>query len=191
MANFTYVDAPFSFSFASTRTGEVLLDTSNQAFIFQDKFIQVDMKLPSGKIYGFGERAASFDLGYGAWSMWSQGVDAEQDIGQGGKQLASMHPFCLVKSSSDEFFGIFFRSANAQSPIVSYYNNTNILSYITTGGNLDINFFFRGSAKDVIRSYQQFIGKPPLPPFWALGWHASSNAWKSLDDVQTIVGKYE
>jgi hypothetical protein len=64
-----------------------------------------------------------------------------------------MHPFCLVKADDEEFFGIFFRSSNAQAPIVSYYANEYILSYITTGGNLDINFFFRGSAKDVISQY--------------------------------------
>lgn len=92
-----------------------------------------------------------------------------------------MHPFCLIKAGqSDEFFGIFFRSSNAQVPIISYEEDEHVLSYITTGGNLDINFFMRGSAKEVIASYQEFIGKPQLPPFWALGWHASSNAWNNL-----------
>lgn len=99
-----------------------------------------------------------------------------------------MHPFCLIKADDEEFFGIFFRSANAQAPIVTYVQEQNILSYITTGGNLDINFFLRGSAKEIIKQYQNYIGLAELPPFWALGWHASSNAWTTLSNVTDVVG---
>jgi hypothetical protein len=81
MANFKYVASPFSFSFASTRTNKTLINSVNQTFIFQDKFIQVDMLLPSGNVYGFGERHTNFDLGYGAWTMWSQEKTAEKDMG--------------------------------------------------------------------------------------------------------------
>jgi len=148
--------------------------------------------VPSAYIYGFGERETSFQLGRGAWTMWSQGEHAEYDDGRGGAQLAGMHPFCLIKANqSDEFFGIFFRSSNAQAPIISYVQDSHILSYVTTGGNLDINFFFRGSAKEVIAAYQQFIGLPQLPPFWALGWHAGSNAWDTLEDVKKVVDEYD
>ena len=65
------------------------------------------------------------------------------------------------------------------------------MSYITTGGNLDINFFFRGSAKEVISEYQKFIGLPKMPPFWSMGFHASGKGWHSLDKVKDVVGDYE
>ena len=150
------------------------------------------MKVPSDKIYGFGERETSFQLGRGAWTMWSQSDHAEVDDGRGGKQLAGMHPFCLIKAEqSDEFIGIFFRSSNAEAPIISYYQNSNILSFVTTGGNLDMNFFLCGSAKEVISAYHQFIGLPELPPFWALGWHAGSNSWDTLEDVKKVVNRYD
>lgn len=103
-----------------------------------------------------------------------------------------MHPFCLIKSgNSTEFFGIFFRNSNAQSPIVSYRDGQHILSYITTGGNLDINFFFRGSAKEIISEYQKFIGLPKMPPFWSMGFHASGNGWHHLDKVKDVVSDYD
>ena len=98
--------------------------------------------------------------------MWSSSSASEFDEGFGGKQLAGMHPFALIKSDvSDEFFGLFFRSTNAQAPLISYIateedkdgNVTDgyyLLSYITTGGTLDINFFMRGTAKEIISSYQ-------------------------------------
>jgi alpha-glucosidase (family GH31 glycosyl hydrolase) len=127
-------------------------------------------------VYGFGERMRGFDLGAGAWTMWSQQATGDYDDGRGGNQHAGMHPFCLIKiDKTDEFFGIFFRNANAQSPVISFNDGQKILSYVTTGGNLDINFFGRGTAKEVIGNYQRYIGLPKLPPFWALGWHATSD----------------
>jgi alpha-glucosidase (family GH31 glycosyl hydrolase) len=69
------------------------------------------------------------------------------------------------------FFGIFFRNSNAQAPVITYNKDgTSVLSYITTGGNLDINFFFRGTAKEIIAAYHNLIGKPAMPPSWSFGW---------------------
>jgi alpha-glucosidase (family GH31 glycosyl hydrolase) len=35
-------------------------------------------------------------------------------------------------------------------------------------------FFFGGSADEVVRQYNNLIGKPVLPPFWTLGFHQCS-----------------
>lgn len=55
---------------------------------------------------------------------------------------------------------------------------------------MDINFFFKGSAKEIIANYQQFIGLPNLPPFWALGFHVASNEWDKLDKIQRFIDEY-
>ena len=39
MVDFKLKDDPFSFSLASTKTGEVLIDTTDQTFVFQKKFV--------------------------------------------------------------------------------------------------------------------------------------------------------
>ena len=53
-------------------------------------------------------------------------------------------------------------------------------------------FFLKDNAKNIIKAYQNFVGKPSLPPFWALGWHTSTTADPNtnLDDVKYIVGNY-
>lgn len=50
----------------------------------------------------------------------------------------------------------------------------------------------KDNAWNVIRAYQNFIGKPSLPPFWALGWHASTTSDPStnLQTVKDIVDGY-
>ena len=35
------------------------------------------------------------------------------------------------------------------------------------------------------------IGKPQLPPFWALGWHAASAGLTNLSQYDEMVKKYE
>jgi hypothetical protein len=85
MVDFEFKPDPFTFKFKSTRSGETLIDTTGRTFLFQDKFIQIDMTIPSGHIYGFGERETSFELGRGAWSMWPTDNKAEFDSGLGGK----------------------------------------------------------------------------------------------------------
>lgn len=71
------------------------------------------------------------------------------------------------------------------------YNNQggSILSYVTTGGHIEVYFFFKGTAKDIIKNYQNFIGLPRLQPFWALGWHSSSYGYNTSGKIaENIMG---
>jgi alpha-glucosidase (family GH31 glycosyl hydrolase) len=131
--------------------------------VMMDKFIQMDLLLPSQKVYGLGERVHEFQLGEGTWTMWASGQDSPYDDGQGRKGLYGVHPFVLVQSgkAKDDYFGMFFRNSNAQSPVLSYLKDGKaVLSYITIGGQLEVYFFLHGSAKNVVQQYQSMFGKP-------------------------------
>ena len=158
-----------------------------------DKYMQLDMNLPTRRIYGLGERNRNFTLEEGTWTMWANGQQTPYDDGTGGLQTYGVHPFALVQTAiPGEFFGIFFRNANAQSPVLKYSENEgSTLSYITTGGTLEIYFFWKGDAKQIIQQYQQMFGKPALPPLWALGWHSSAYAYTTLDMVKNNVESYK
>ena len=83
---------------------------------------------------------------------------------------------------------MFFRNSNAQSPLLRYNKDgSSTLSYITTGGQIEVFFFLHGSAKQIIQMYQNFIGNPALPPFWSLGWQQAS--WKYTDQkmVENVI----
>jgi alpha-glucosidase (family GH31 glycosyl hydrolase) len=114
-----------------------------------DKYLQMDFLLSSQRIYGFGERNREFSLGEGTWTMWANGQETPYDDGLGGKQVYGVHPFALVQTKTPgQYFGVYFRNTNAQSPVIQHKDDgTSVLSYITTGGQLDIFFFFKGSAK--------------------------------------------
>jgi len=82
--------------------------------------------------------------------MWANGRKESYDDGTtGGKQTYGVHPFALIQSQeATEWLGIFFRNANAQSPVITNKaNDTATLTYLTTGGQLEMYFFTKGNAK--------------------------------------------
>jgi hypothetical protein len=84
--------------------------------------------------------------------MWAKGQDSPYDDGTGGKQVYGVHPFALIQGKNKgDFFGIWFRNSNAQSPLLTFNaDGTSTLTYITTGGRLEAYFFIHGSAKEII-----------------------------------------
>ena len=99
----------------------------------------------------------------------------------------------MVKSGArnDDYFGMFFRNSNAQSPVISYRSDGKaVLSYITIGGQIEVYFFLHGTAKQVIQEYQNTFGKPLLPPFWSLGWQQASWKYLNLSMVQDVIDNY-
>ena len=125
--------------------------------------------------------------------MWSRDDQSSYDDGTGGKQSMGVHPFALIQTANPgEFFGLFFRNSNAQSPVLKHKkDNESTLSYVTTGGTIEIYFFFKGTAKQIIQQYQKAFGTPTLPPMWALGWHSSASAFKSLSDIEKNIESYK
>ena len=75
----------FSFKFLDNRnSSNVLLDSEGGNFIMMDKYTQMDMNLPSRRIYGLGERNRNFTLEEGTWTMWANGQETPYDDGTGG-----------------------------------------------------------------------------------------------------------
>jgi len=206
MVQFNLNYNPFGFSMRSTRTiNDTLLSTEKSDIVISDRYLQLDLQVPSQRIYGLGERNRQFTLTAGTWTMWANGQASPYDNGQGGLQTYGVHPFALIQTQIDgEFIGLYFRNTNAASPVIRHKKPAQsgvrpltdagaTISYITTGGDIEIFVFVKGDAKGIIKQYQNFVGKPSLPPFWSLGWHATTTADPStkLSDVQTMVAAYK
>lgn len=72
MVGFKMYKDPFGFEFRSFRDPDhAIVSARNTTFIMMDKYIQLDLKLPSRRIYGLGERMREFTLQEGTWTMWA------------------------------------------------------------------------------------------------------------------------
>jgi hypothetical protein len=74
MLGFELFQAPFGFKFGDEKDpANVYVSTKDSSFIMMDKYMQLDLNLPSRRIYGLGERNGHFALGEGSWTMWANG----------------------------------------------------------------------------------------------------------------------
>lgn len=74
LENVTVETEPFSATFRDINDNyQELVSTLDQTLFFAKNFIQIDFKLASQRLYGFGERTRDFALGEGTYTMWSNG----------------------------------------------------------------------------------------------------------------------
>ena len=62
-----------------------------------------------------------------------------------------------------------------------------LLSFL---GVLDFYFFTGYSPDDVIGNYHDLIGRPTMPPYWALGFHQCRWGYKDLQEVKEVVSNF-
>src|SRR5271167_875807 len=87
-----------------------------------------------------------------------------------GLNYYGVHPFYVGLEPSGKAHGVLIFNSNAQEVTTGPAPH---LTYRTIGGQLDLFFFPGPSPEEVIQQYQQLIGKPFLPAYWALGYQVS------------------
>ena len=60
-------------------------------------------------------------------------------------------------------------------------------------GILDFYFFVDSysSPDNIIQQYQEVIGRPAMPPYWALGFHQCRWGYKNIQEVRDVVTNFE
>lgn len=87
-----------------------------------------------------------------------------------GRNYYGVQPFYLGLEPDGKAHGVLIFNSNAQEITTGPAPH---LIYRTIGGQLDIYFFAGPKPEDVIRQYQQLVGTPILPAYWALGYQVS------------------
>jgi len=78
----------------------------------------------------------------------------------------------MGRAKDDRFFGVLFYNSNAQQFQIRHSRSgKSVVNWRSIGGIMDMYFIYGGTADDVIKQYNELIGKPVLPPFWSLGFH--------------------
>lgn len=147
---------------------------------------EVGFLIQSQKLWGAGEHYDSLNLGKdGNYTGWSSAYKGES-IGPGD------HPFVMAQLDSGKFIGLWYRNLNGKViHVESASRGQSIINFKTTGGEIDFLFFVGETAQEVLRVYHSEIGKPALPPFWALGYHQGPANFENLEEVTANMEKYE
>ena len=167
--------------------------TTDKNFIFSETYINFESKLSSDDIYGFGERIHNFKLNKGIYTIWPTNQKSVYDDGEGGQNLYGHQPIGLHKTKFNKLWlGFVFFNSNAQD--VQIYQNSEketILSHKTIGGIIDYYIIVNNSPENVIKDINFLLGLPPLPPYWALGYHQGGDMFNDISELKQVYKEYK
>ncbi|KAK7501086.1 hypothetical protein BaRGS_00007571 [Batillaria attramentaria] len=178
-------ESTFSFQIIRNSTGTVIFDTGVGGLVLSDQFLQLVTRLPSDNVYGMGENSHdSFKHQFGrSWPAFSR----DQPPGWEGN-LYGVHPFyTCVEDKMGNTHGVFILNSNAQEYALA--SDPNRLTFRTIGGVLDVYVFLGPSPENVVQQYTQLIGRPVMPPYWALGFQLCRYGYNSLDNLKRAVNE--
>ena len=178
-------DSVFVFKIRRRSTGVVIFDTSIGAFVFCEQFLQIVTRLPkNSNVYGFGENnhpSLSHDLNYKSWGIFAR--DQSTAGGENTNQYGAQ-PFYSVLEEDGNAHGVMFLNSNAMeyefSPIPA-------LIMRSIGGVFDFYVFSGPEPESVTQQLTSLIGRPFMPPYFALGFQLARWNYLDLDDMKRIV----
>ncbi|XP_014672592.1 PREDICTED: lysosomal alpha-glucosidase-like [Priapulus caudatus] len=175
---------PFSFKVTRRSTQTVLFDTGVGNMIFADQFLQLSSRLPSHAIYGLGEHQDSFMLptNWSRFAFWNKGNAPNL----GDLNLYGMHPFYLVMEDNGDSFGVLLLNSNAMEMVLQ---PTPAITFRTIGGIFDFYLFTGPDPASVIQQYLDVIGRPAMPPYWALGYHLCRWGYDTALDMGEVINR--
>uniref|UniRef100_A0A183CCT4 P-type domain-containing protein n=1 Tax=Globodera pallida TaxID=36090 RepID=A0A183CCT4_GLOPA len=182
------MDGTFSFAIKRNDTNKAnIWDTSIGGFVFGDQFIQIATFLASDRLYGLGENMhheLKHDFTrYTTWGAFSRDQQNEYYV-PGPYNGYGVHPFYVGLEPSGKAHGVLILNSNAQEYITGPGPH---FVYRTVGGQLELFFFPGPTPEEVIRQYQQIIGTPYLPAYWAFGFRLCRWGYRSAEDAKNTV----
>ncbi|KAG7296287.1 hypothetical protein JYU34_021411 [Plutella xylostella] len=158
-----------------------ILDSQNVGgMILSDKFLQMSTLLPTNKIYGIGERQGPLrvDMNWQVYTIFnSDSVPVENT------PLYGSHPFHLGLEDSGKSHGMVLLNSNAMDIVTQ---PTPALTYRTIGGILNFLLVLGDAPNDVLAEYTALVGRPAMPPYWALGFHLCKFNYGSLNVTRDV-----
>ncbi|XP_033117884.1 maltase-glucoamylase, intestinal-like [Anneissia japonica] len=177
-----YTMDPFHFKVIRKKTGTTLFDTSYGGLISEDHYLEITTKLPSANVYGFSQmRQTRYRHELELWKTWPMfPLDSPP---QENWNSYGQHPFYMVVEDDGNAFGVFLLNSNAQDVSLQPLPS---LTWRSTGGVFDFWMFLGPKPEDVVKAFTEAIGRPEIPPYWALGYQLSHDKWGGLAEIESV-----
>ncbi|NXX98579.1 MGA protein, partial [Centropus bengalensis] len=178
----TVQDKPFGLQVRRRSTGTVVWDSQLPTFTFSDMFIQISTRLPSQYLYGFGETEHTTfrrDMNWHTWGMFSRDQPPGYKLNSYGFQ-----PFYMGLEEDGNAHGVLLLNSNAMDVT---FQPTPALTYRTTGGILDFYMVLGPTPELVVQEYTALVGRPVMPPYWALGFQLCRYGYENDTEIANLV----
>jgi alpha-glucosidase len=134
---------------------------------------------PDEAIYGLGEQAARLNRRGGSFRMWN--TDPGGSYGPGVDPLYIGIPSYLALCSQGSYL-IFYENSY---PGTFNFDQGEISQVHFEGGMLRY-YLMPGPPELALERFTELVGRPTLPPRWALGYHQSRWGYKSEADIRAV-----
>ncbi|KFP40418.1 Maltase-glucoamylase, intestinal, partial [Chlamydotis macqueenii] len=178
----TVQNKPFGVQVRRRSTGTVLWDSQLPTFTFSDAFLQISTRLPSQYVYGFGETehtAFRRDMNWNTWGMFARDQPPGYKLNTYGFQ-----PFYMALEEDGNAHGVLLLNSNAMDVT---FQPTPALTYRTVGGILDFYVVLGPTPELVVQEYTALVGRPVMPPYWALGFQLCRYGYENDTEVAQLV----
>lgn len=138
-----------------------------------------------GPIYGLGDKTGPLDkTGYSYINWNTDDPSAQVDT---FKSLYKSIPF-FVLFGYPSSLGVYLDNTGRTYFDFAKKDRKKVISSFQEG-YFDF-YFFSGSFVHVSESFSTFVGTPPLPPRWSLGYQQSRWSYGSKDEVERVIENY-
>lgn len=175
---------PFSIKVIRKSNNSTLFDSSIGPLLFADQFLQLSIRLPSANVYGLGEQVHGqyrHDMNWKTWPIFARDTTPN---GDGNNLYGTQTFFLCLEGASGLSFGVFLMNSNAMEVALQ---PAPAITYRTIGGILDFYVFLGNTPEQVVQEYLELIGRPVLPPYWALGFQLSRYDYGTLNNLKEVV----
>ncbi|XP_062988083.1 sucrase-isomaltase, intestinal [Elgaria multicarinata webbii] len=172
---------PFGIRIRRKSTGTVIWDSQVPGFTFSDMFIQIATRLPSQYVYGFGETEHTHfrrNMNWQTWGMFTKDQPPGYKLNSYGFQ-----PFYMGLENDGSAHGVLLLNSNAMDVT---FQPTPALTYRTIGGILDFYMVLGPTPEEVVQEYTRLVGRPVMPPYWALGFQLCRYGYKNASEVEDL-----
>ncbi|KAK9790964.1 hypothetical protein WJX73_005820 [Symbiochloris irregularis] len=186
--NFTSTSNPFSFTVTRAGTTEPLFDTTGQRLVFKDQYIEFASTLPSSSaVFGLGERTPSYGMQLlrnalvplALWNRDNPAADPDENI-------YGSHPNYMEIREDGTAHGVVLMNCNGMDVVLA----DDTIQFRVVGGVIDLYFLSGPTPNLVSDQLTQIIGRPVMPPYWAMGLMQSKFGYESADYYSYVVDNY-
>ncbi|XP_077510952.1 lysosomal alpha-glucosidase-like isoform X1 [Amblyomma americanum] len=173
---------PFGIIVRRKGNGTVIFDTTLPGTLLSEQFLQVSTRLPTSNVFGLGgfshKKTLRQDLNWNIITFFNKRNHHKPS------EYFGVHPFYLTIEEDGKASGVFLRNA---SPMDATIQPEKVITFRATGGVLDFDIFLGDTPDDVVRQYTELVGRPAMPPLWALGQHVSLHPSVPLSHVGPLL----
>ena len=173
--------SPFRITYSNK--GKVLISEKN-GYTKKDSTETISFNLDNSEaLYGGGARALGMNRRGNRLQLYNRAH-------YGYETKAELMNFCIPLVMSSKLYAVHFdNAAIGYLDLDSKKDNT--LTYETISGRKTYQVIVGNTWTDLVSNYTDITGKQPLLPRWALGNFASRFGYRSQDEVENTIRKFE